>query len=89
MKNGSNDHEVRITRLEVVVENINTTLVDIKRSLERLEDKMDSKFLSVENKFSELNKKIDTERAWIIGIGFTTMLSFFGTVVMIIMKFHS
>jgi wobble nucleotide-excising tRNase len=65
-----NDHEVRITRLEVVVENVNTTLVDIKRGIERLEDKMESRF------------------AWILGIGATTLLSLFGTIVLIIMKLH-
>lgn len=40
----NNDHEGRIVRLEVIIENINNTLIHITNRLERLEDKIDSNF---------------------------------------------
>jgi hypothetical protein len=39
-----NDHESRITRLEVTIENINCTLSRIENRLDRMDTKIDSNF---------------------------------------------
>lgn len=44
------DHESRITRLEVVIENINSTLARMDKRLDSIETKMDEGFRSVNNR---------------------------------------
>ena len=45
-----NDHESRITRLEVTIENINQTLIRVENRLEHLENKIDDGFKSLNNR---------------------------------------
>ncbi len=37
----SNDHESRIIRLEVIIENINNTLINLNNRMDRIENKLD------------------------------------------------
>jgi hypothetical protein len=57
----SNNHESRITRLEVTQENISQALIDIKSTLVSLDNKIDNKFDTLDGKISNLDKKFDTK----------------------------
>ena len=82
------DHESRITRLEVVIENINTTLVDMKQSIGTLEHNMKQSIGSLEQDmkqsmrtldqdmkqgFKDINNRMWTNFFWMIG-GFAGLL---------------
>ena len=58
-----NNHESRITRLEVTIENINQTLASINRNLEHIDAKIE-----------KLNDRLWTNFFWMIG-GFASILA--------------
>jgi hypothetical protein len=59
-----NDHESRIVRLEVLVENIGATLVRLETKMDegfnRLDKKIDDNTNSLRTEISDLNKKMDS-----------------------------
>ena len=55
-KLNDNYFESRITRLEVTIENINSTLIRIEKKFDDKFSEMDKK---LDSKFSEVDKKID------------------------------
>jgi hypothetical protein len=61
----SQDHESRITRSEVIIENINQTLQDLRSGFDALNRKFDNKFDGLErkldNKIDALEHKFDTK----------------------------
>lgn len=60
------DHENRITRIEVVIENINGTLIDIKKGMATLDQDM-------KQGFKDINNRMWTNFFWMIG-GFAGLL---------------
>lgn len=48
---GGNMLEIRVTRLEVKVDHIQSDITEIKANQQRMEDKFDAKFTSMEAKF--------------------------------------
>lgn len=61
------EHEARIIRLEVTIENINAALIDIKKKL----DLIDARF---ETKFDKLEAKIWSLLFWTVS-GFAALLA--------------
>jgi len=58
------DHEHRVTQLEGIMQNINASLLRIETRLDRLEMRIDTIN-------ADLNKKIDRNFLWLLGIGFS------------------
>lgn len=49
-----NNHESRITRLEVTIENINQTLIRFDKRFDDLEDKFESHFNKLDNRMWQM-----------------------------------
>ncbi len=63
-----NDHESRITRLEVTMESILKTLDRIDRRFDRIEQRLEDLETKMERKFENLDKKVDSNFKWLLGL---------------------
>lgn len=68
-----NDHESRLTRLEVTIENINGTLGRIEKRFDQIDKRFDLMDQKIDSKFDSLNNRIWFNFYWMIG-GFATIL---------------
>jgi chromosome segregation ATPase len=78
------DHENRLTRVEVVMENICTSLSDIKSDIKvmRSEIKQDINRLDtkMDNGFNAMNNRIDSNFKWLLGIMIGGFVSISGVI---------
>ncbi len=54
-------NDARIAVLETTIVNINTTLLDLKRSFEKMDNKFDSKFDAMDKKFEAKFEKFEAK----------------------------
>lgn len=64
----SNNHESRITRLEVIQESINANLANISKRL-------DDNFSHLNKKLDKLDEKVDSNFKWVLGVVITLFLT--------------
>ena len=71
------EHEGRVTRIELSIENISQTLLRLEKRIDSIDNKMDSTLKGLDNKidvgFKSLNDRLWNNFYWMIG-GFTGVL---------------
>jgi len=71
------EHEGRVTRIELSVESINQTLLRLEKRIDSIDSKMDITLKSLDTKmdsgFKSLNDRLWNNFYWMIG-GFTSIL---------------
>lgn len=71
------EHEGRVTRIELSIESINQTLIRLEKRMESIDNKMDGSLKVLDNKidvgFKSLNDRLWNNFYWMIG-GFTGVL---------------
>lgn len=81
------NHESRISRLESVIDSINATLIRLENKMDsgftqivNKFDRVDGKFERIEGIFERLENKIDSNFKWTIGIILTATITLFGAI---------
>ena len=75
LENRVTDHDIRLTRIEAIIEQINHRLISI-----------DNRLTSLENRTTSLENRMIGLFKWVIGLQFTILLAILGAVITILLN---